>query len=89
MDALKFLVTFSLLIIPFAIAKLWIWVICWVTLLVFFIAVEIYSVFIAKKKTISRQFWEYKEKHPKVALACVLGWVAFSSYLAVHLWFRV
>ena len=89
MDAVKFLFAFLFVLIPFILAHLWIWVVAWVAVLLLFISFELYGVYISKaKKTISRQFWEYSEKHKTLSRICVSGWLTFSVYLALHLLFR-
>lgn len=93
MDAIKFSVAFLLVFVPFAIAKavydLDLWYLCWISVLILFILWELYGVFVSKaKKTISRQFWEFKDRQPVLAGICVAGWLSFSIYLALHLWFR-
>lgn len=89
MDAVKFLFAFLFVIIPFAIAKLWIWVFAWFAVALVIIGFELYGVFVSKpKKTISRQFWEFREKHPWLSVFCVTGWLAFAVYLGLHLLFR-
>jgi len=43
---------------------------------------------LAPKKTISRVFWEFKQKHPVYAAFNILGMIIFWAYLCMHLWFR-
>ena len=93
MDAIKFAFAFLLVFIPFTIAKfmygLELWWLCWLSVLVLFVGWELYGTFVSKgKATISRQFWRFKEKQPLLAGLCVLGWLAFSIYLGLHLWFK-
>lgn len=93
MDAIKFSIAFLLVFVPFTIAKfafgLDLWWLCWLSVLILFVGWELWGVFVSKKKkTISRQFWEFKAEHPVWAGLCVAGWLSFSIYLALHLWFR-
>ena len=90
MDAVKLIGLFILcLAVPFALAGMWIWFWIW-TSIAFLIGVwEAYGVFISKsKKTVSRQFWEFIEKHKTAKWVLLAGYIGFFGYLAGHLWFK-
>lgn len=91
MDAVKFMFAFVAIFGPFIYAeKLGMWCWAWVTIALTIIGYEIYGVFFSrKKKTISRQFWEFKDKNPGKAALCILGMIVFWTYLCLHLWFRI
>jgi len=43
----------------------------------------------SKKKTISKEFWAFKDKHPWKAAICLATVAWFFGYLLiVHLWFK-
>lgn len=89
MDAVKLLAVFILfLIVPFVVAKLWMWVIFWSLLAVCLTVVELIAK-IKTGKTISQQFWKWRKEHPKGKWVMVACLIVFWSYLILHLMLEI
>lgn len=87
MDAVKLLIVFAFMIVPWILAKLWWWVWFWVAIALVLIIAEAIS-YIFLKKTISKQFWIWKEKAKTwQKLSILAGMLIFWGYLLMHLFF--
>jgi len=88
MDAVKLLLVFFAMIIPWVIAQLWWWVWFWVAIAVVLMIAELAS-YIATKRTISQQFWKWKDNAPKWQRGLILaGMLIFWGYLIAHLYLK-
>ena len=85
MDAIKILIAFSLLVIPFWMCGLMWWVYLWFGIALLLAIAELVS-FLYMRKTISQQFWaRWKELSLLKRTTIVVGMVLFWTYLILHL----
>ncbi len=86
MDAIKLIVLFVLgLALPAALFGNWPWFLVWTSIALVVVLAELIN-YLIYKKTISKEFWLWKEEHPKVKWIALGGYVLFFGYLALHLW---
>lgn len=85
MDAVVLVIALLMLAVPFVLAKLWWWVAFWGALAIVLIIFEIAAKIITGK-TISQQFWAWRETAPKWLKWLIGGgMIAFWAYLIWHL----
>ena len=89
MDAIILLSVFVIcLALPFALAGLWLWFWFWVAMaatLGIFEGIAYWKT----GKTLSKLFWNWKDKNPKKKWFLFAGMVAFWTYLLLHLYLRI
>lgn len=83
-DTIEVTALFTLLILPFLLAKLWWWAGFFVVTLGVFGAIEIYlNMF--KNTTLTKMFRKYRKEHPKMGLmiliCLLLGWLVLLFHL--------
>ena len=78
------IVTFAFLIFPFAIAGLWWWFWCMMSIAILIIGVELIS-YKKSKLTISQRFWKWSVNHRMETIVILLSLAIGFSMLIVHL----
>ena len=84
-DTLQVIGVFTFLILPFILAKLWIWVFFWAIVLVIFGIFEIWS-YMVDHKTLSQKFGVFRKKHPLAGFSILCSMLAGWLLLLWHLW---